>query len=70
MTHFFEYRNVAIPVSGFNTAVGRFAFLFSHLKIKSVKTYRIISKTKTDLHGILGMINFLPLHLHMIKKQI
>ena len=37
MTHFFEYRNVAIPVSGFHTAVGRYAYLLLSPQNKTVQ---------------------------------
>jgi len=37
MTHFFAYRDVTIPVSGFNTAVGRFADLLLSPQQKSIQ---------------------------------
>ena len=37
MTHFFEYRNVTTPVSGFHTPVGRFAYLLLSPQEKSVQ---------------------------------
>ena len=70
MMHFFEYRDVAIPVSGFNTAVGRFADLLLTPQQKSVQRLPAYLPDKASHHGILGINNFHPLHLPTVRKQI